>query len=71
MSQNDFHMKFRDVVSISLLFAALEKSFPLFLTTTGDGSVNSGGKNPNEKVIRTLMDFSTGFPQNVVQQESR
>ncbi len=71
MPNKDFHMNFRDVASISLLFAALEKSFPLFRRVGADAVVEDGGKETGEKVLRTLVVFSTSFPQKAVRQESQ
>jgi hypothetical protein len=66
MDNKHFHMRFRDVVSVNLLFAALEKNFPLFRSTASASSVNLGGKNEREKVFLTLKGFSTSFPQKPV-----
>lgn len=66
MDDKHFHMRFRDVVSVNLLFAALEKNFPLFRSTAAASSVNLGGKSDREKVFRILKGFSTSFPQKAV-----
>jgi hypothetical protein len=66
MDNKQFHMRFRDVVSVNLLFAALEKNFPLFHSTAAASSVNLGGKSDREKVFRILKGFSTSFPQRAV-----
>lgn len=70
MSDKDIHMSFRDTVSISLLFAALEKSFPLFRRSADGRLVDVGGKEDREEVFRTLKDFSTSFPHPAVDAES-
>ncbi len=69
MDDQTFHMRFRDVVSVNLLFAALEKTFPLFLRVGGNHSVDVSGKADREQVFRKLQEFSTSFPQNVVEAE--
>ena len=66
----DFHMSFRDVASLSLLFAALEKSFPLFHDDKHETPVDDGGKERREKVFHALKAFSTSFPQPPVDAES-
>jgi len=71
MPEKDFHIRFRDVASISLLFAALEKSFPLFRKGANESDVNKGGKGSEEKVFQTLKTFSTGFPQSPVDAEGQ
>ena len=71
MREKDFHIKFRDVASISLLFAALEKSFPLFRRADAERGVDAGGKGTGEKVFQTLKAFSTGFPQQPVDVEGQ
>jgi len=65
MSQKDFHMSFKDCVSLSLLTAAFEKSFPHFPRNPETEPVDSCPTLTSEKVFRTLKDFSTGFPHNV------
>ena len=67
---NDFHMRFRDFASISLLFAALEKSFPHFHGKSFHTAVDDGGKAKREKVFHALKAFSTSFPQSPVDEES-
>lgn len=69
MDDQTFHMRFRDVVSVTLLFAALEKTFPLFLRTAPNESVESGGKNTREELFLTLKNFSTSFPHQPVERE--
>ncbi len=69
MDDQNFHMRFRDVVSLNLLFAALEKNFPLFRAVGGFHSVEGSGKTDREQVFRTLQKFSTSFPQNAVEAE--
>ncbi len=71
MNENNFHIRFRDVASISLLFAALEKSFPLFLSSIDEKVVDIGGKVADEKVFQTLWAFSTSFPQLPVDAEGQ
>lgn len=71
MPKKDFHISFRDVASISLLFAALEKSFPLFRRSADGTVVNGSGKGMDEKVFQTLKAFSTGFPQPPVDVEGQ
>jgi len=66
MDTKHFHMRFRDVVSLNLLFAALEKNFPHFRSTAAARSVNLGGKENREQVFRILKGFSTSFPQKAV-----
>lgn len=63
MADKDFHISFRDAASISLLFAALEKSFPLFRRFELVAAVDGGGKGMRQEVFQTLRAFSTGFPQ--------
>lgn len=62
-------MSFRDVASVNLLFAALEKSFPLFLTAPCESAVEQGGKHEAERVFLTLKAFSTNFPQSAVDEK--
>jgi hypothetical protein len=69
MPQKDFHTTFRDVASISLLIAALEKSFPLFLRSDDEGIVDDGGKERSQNLFQTLRSFSTSFPQRPVDGE--
>lgn len=69
MDDQAFHMRFRDVVSVNLLFVALEKKFPLFLSVGGNQSVDASGKTDREQVFRKLQEFSTSFPQNIVEAE--
>ena len=70
MQENVIHMRFRDVVSVNLLFAALEKEFPLFRTVGCENLVDESGKDGREKVFRTLKAFSTNFPQNAVDENA-
>ena len=63
MEKEDIHMEFRDVASVSLLFAALERNFPHFLSRSGNEGVDSVGKMECEKVFNALRIFSTSFPQ--------
>ncbi len=65
MAQKYFHMSFKDCVSLSLLTAAFEKTFPHFRINPETEPVDNGETNDPGKVFRTLKDFSTGFPQNV------
>lgn len=67
MKKRDIHIRFRDVVSVNLLFAALEKEIPHFRRETENPSVESSGKDPREKVFLTLKEFSTNFPQRDVE----
>jgi hypothetical protein len=69
MRERDIHMRFRDVVSVSLLFAALEKEFPHFRSVNSAEPVHEGGKAGREKLFHTLKSFSTNFPQTVVDGE--
>lgn len=69
MEDEYFHMRFRDVVSVNLLFAALDKSFPLFRSVGSNEVVESSGKTDRERVFLTLKEFSTSFPQNTVEAE--
>jgi len=68
---NDFHMNSRDTASISLLFAALEKSFPLFLRHGRTEVVDGGGKMRERKVLQVSGAFSTSFPQIPVDAEGQ
>jgi len=70
MQENVIHMRFRDVASVSLLFAALENSFPLFQAQCCENPVDDSGKEAREKVFLTLKAFSTNFPQNSVDENS-
>lgn len=70
MEKKDIHMRFRDVASVNLLFAALEKSFPLFRSVPGEKLVDEGGKTGRERVFLTLKAFSTNFPQPAVDEKS-
>lgn len=63
MEKEDFHIRFRDVASVSLLFAALDNSFPHFLNNGTSEPEDISGKNRREKVFNTLRAFSTSFPQ--------
>ena len=69
MVERDIHMTFRDVASVSLLFAALEKEFPHFRTVNSSDPVHEGGKAARGEVFRTLKAFSTNFPQKGVDVE--
>lgn len=69
MDEHGFHMSFRNVVSVSLLFAALEKSFPLFLSSAAELPVDFGGNQDREKIFHTLKEFSTSFPHSAVEAE--
>jgi hypothetical protein len=64
--EKEIHMRFRDVASINLLFAALEKSFPLFQELDIKADVDDGGNHRANKVFHTLKKFSTDFPQTAV-----
>lgn len=66
MQENVIHMRFRDVASVNLLFAALENRFPLFRTVGCEKPVYDSGKESREKVFLTLRTFSTNFPHNAV-----
>lgn len=70
MRQKDIHMRFRDVASVSLLFAALEKDFPLFRSVAVSKVVEDGGKESREKVFHALKTFSTSFPQVAVDEKT-
>lgn len=70
MQENVIHMRFRDVASVSLLFAALENSFPLFRTEGCESTVDESGKEAREKVFLTLKAFSTNFPQTAVDEKT-
>jgi hypothetical protein len=71
MQKKDFHMRFRDAAPLSLLFAAFEKSFPLFLRPGDQNHVDDGGKGRQKKVLQTIKAFSTGFPQQPVDIEGQ
>jgi hypothetical protein len=66
MQENVIHMRFRDVASVNLLFAALENRFPLFRTVGCEKPVDDSGKERRETVFITLRTFSTNFPHNAV-----
>lgn len=70
MQENVIHMRFRDVASVNLLFAALENRFPLFRTEGCETSVDDSGKESGEKVFLTLKAFSTNFPHNTVDENA-
>lgn len=63
MPLKDVHMQFKDCVSLSLLSAAFNKSFPHFRSQCETEPVEHDGKTDREIVFRTLKDFSTAFPQ--------
>jgi len=65
MSQKDINMSFKDCISLSLLAAAFEKSFPHFRRNTETGLVDNGETIASKKVFQTLKGFSTAFPHNV------
>ncbi|MGQ0541417.1 MAG: hypothetical protein ACT4O9_06155 [Blastocatellia bacterium] len=69
MQEKDIHMQFRDVASVSLLFVALEKEFPLFRSVAVSEVVEEGGKERREKVFHALKTFSTSFPQVAVDEK--
>jgi len=58
----DIHMKFRDVVSVNLLFAALEKDFPLLHSNPPEQVVDAVEIAGRERVFNTIREFSTSFP---------
>jgi hypothetical protein len=66
MREKDINMRFRDVASVNLLFAALEKEFPHFRSVNSVEPVRGGGNSGREEVFLTLRAFSTNFPQNIV-----
>ena len=70
MQENVIHMRFRDVASVNLLFAALENSFPLFRMAGCEKPVDASGKESMEKVFLTLRAFSTNFPHNTVDENA-
>lgn len=70
MPENLIHMRFRDVASVNLLFAALDNGFPLFRTAACENVVDESGKDRQEKVFLTLKAFSTNFPQNAVDEKA-
>lgn len=71
MEQKVIHMNFRDVVSVSLLLAAFEKSFPHFLNSSDKEVVDVGGKGEGEKVFHALREFSTSFPHGFVDEKTQ
>lgn len=71
MKKQDFHKDFRDYASISLLFAAFEKSFPLFRQGDENQVVDMREKNGKEKVFLMLKKFSTDFPHSGVEVKSQ
>ena len=70
MQENVIHMRFRDVASVNLLFAALENSFPLFRTVGCESPVEASGKESRDKVFLALKHFSTNFPHNTVDENA-
>jgi len=66
MEDRVIHMRFRDVAPLSLLFAAVEKSYPHFLSLSADSPVEQSGKAEPPEVFRTLHAFSTAFPHEPV-----
>jgi len=58
-------MSFKDCVSLSLLSAAFEKSFPHFRRDPETGFMNNDEITETKKVFQTLKDFSTDFPHKV------
>jgi len=70
MPEKDFNMRFRDVVSVNLLFAALDKSFPLFRSVNDTRPVDESGKESRENIFLILKTFSTKFPQSAVDEKA-
>ena len=70
MPEKDFNMRFRDVVSVNFLFAALDKSFPLFRNVNDTRPVDESGKESRENIFLTLKTFSTKFPQSAVDEKA-
>ena len=66
MKEDDIHIRFRDFASVNLLFAALERSFPLFLAGSCEKVVDESGKHDRERIFLTLKSFSTNFPHAAV-----
>ena len=66
MDKREIHMRFRDVASVSLLVAALEKSNPHFLADGDAQVVEDGGKDGRERVLHVLREISTSFPHSAV-----
>ncbi|MEO7674862.1 MAG: hypothetical protein ABIU09_12395 [Pyrinomonadaceae bacterium] len=58
-------MDFKDCISLSLLSAAFNKSFPHFRKQAETGDVQDNSEIGRETVFRTLKDFSTAFPHTV------
>ena len=50
----------------SIVFAALEKSFPLFRRFEKKGLVDGGGKEWRHQVFQDQDPFSTSYPQLAV-----
>ena len=69
MPEKDIHMRFRDVASVNLLFAAIEKEFPHFRSVNSVDPVHEGGNSKREELFLTLRAFSTNFPQRSVDGE--
>ena len=69
--QKFFNKRFRDVASVSLLFAALEKRFPLSHRQQDPPPVENRGKVDHDRAFSVLRDFSTRFPHTDVEQESQ
>lgn len=70
MLAKEIHMRFRDVASVSLLFAALERSYPHFRDMNNRAVVDIGGKEGREEVIRILREISTSFPHSGVERNA-
>jgi hypothetical protein len=55
---------------ITILFAAFEKRFPLFLRSLARTLVDVGGKEASKKDFQIPRAFSTSFPQSTVDVEA-
>lgn len=67
MQRKDIHMRFRDIASVSLLFAAFERKYPHFRNSDDGQLVENGGKVGGEEVFRILREISTSFPHSHVE----
>lgn len=70
MAEKDIHIRFRDYVSVNLLFAALDKSFPHFRNVNDSETVNGSGNHGHEDIFLKLKAFSTNFPHIVVDEKT-
>ena len=69
--QKEIHMQFRDYMSVSLLFSALNEKNPHFQNVTSTLAVEEGGKERQETVFRILRELSTSFPHMAVERKDQ